>query len=529
MSDTRNVSLRDPLRVLRHYRIAVIVLTLLGAGIAAGLSFSQEPSYVAKARVTFQEESRSNAEAGLAATQTQSARQLAAEGASTMLSSEVLQRAKRRLRNGSTVGQLRAMLSTSVDESSALVTVQAKAGDKQLAASLANEVARGAVTLQKNAERKRYERSAERVESQYEKLRDEGRSGTRTDIALSTLLDRISTLRTLSLNATPARLAESASVPASAVSPKPLRTTLLGGLIGLLLGIVFAFVRNSLDRRLRDSDEIKETLDLPVVGLVRVEALGNAAYVPNGRGPMTDQDVESFRILRTNLAFLDIDRPITSVLVTSPLPEEGKSTVASSLAAANAAAGRRTLLVECDLRRPSLPARLSVKRSPGLTDYLAGEAGAAEILQVVTLSEVDPVFKGDKGPVAGAGAGAGAGSTVAGRLAVIAAGSHSVRPAELLGSQRFRDFLEQVCAAYDTVVLDTPPLLSVADTLEIVPLVDSILLCIRADQTTRDEARAVKDALAQLPKRTTGIVVTGLKPGREHDYGYYSHEYYGER
>jgi len=207
MSDTRNVSLRDPLRVLRHYRIAVIVLTLLGAGIAAGLSFSQEPSFVAKARVTFQEESRSNAEAGLAATQTQTAQQLAAEGASTMLSSEVLRRAKRRLRNGSTVGQLRAMLSTSVDESSALVTVQAKAGDKQLAASLANEVARGAVTLQKNAERKRYERSAERVESQYEKLRDEGRSGTRTDIALSTLLDRISTLRTLSLNATPARLA----------------------------------------------------------------------------------------------------------------------------------------------------------------------------------------------------------------------------------------------------------------------------------------------------------------------------------
>ena len=503
----------------------MIVLTLLAAGITAALSFSREPSYVAKARVTFQEESRSNAEAGLATTQTQSARQLAAEGASTMLSSEVLQRAKRRLRNGGTIAQLRAMLSTSVDESSALVTVQARASDEQLAAALANEVARGAVTLQKNAERKRFTRSAERVERQYEDLRAEGRPGTRTDIALSTLLDRISTLRTLSVNATPARLAESAAVPASPVSPKPVRDTLLGALLGLLLGIVFAFGRNALDRRLRDSDEIKATLDLPVVGMVRIEALGNAAYVPNGRGPMTDQDVESFRILRTNLAFLDVDRPITSVLVTSPLPEEGKSTVAASLAAANAASGRRTLLVECDLRRPSLPARLSVNRSPGLTDYLAGEADAAEILQVVTLSEGEPVLEGGQG----LGAAAGAPSTVAGKLAVIAAGSYSVRPAELLGSARFRAFLEQVCAAYDTVVLDTPPLLSVSDTLEIVPLVDSVLLCIRADQTTRDEARAVKDALAHLPERTSGIVVTGLKPGREHDYGYYSHEYYGER
>ena len=212
------------------------------------------------------------------------------------------------------------------------------------------------------------------------------------------------------------------------------------------------------------------------------------------------------------------------MLVTSPLPEEGKSTVAASLAAANAASGRRTLLVECDLRRPSLPARLSVNRSPGLTDYLAGEAGAAEILQVVTLSEGEPVLAGGQGR----GAAAGAPSTVAGKLVVIAAGSHSVRPAELLGSARFRAFLEQVCAAYDTVVLDTPPLLSVSDTLEMVPFADGVLLCIRADQTTRDQARAVKAALAHLPERTTAVVVTGLKPGRESDYGYYSYAYYGE-
>jgi len=308
-------------------------------------------------------------------------------------------------------------------------------------------------------------------------------------------------------------------VPETPASPKPLRSTIFGGLIGLMLGIGLAFVRDSLDRRLRDSNEIQEALDLPVVGMVRIEALGNAAYVPNGRGPMTDQDIESFRILRTNLEFLDVDEPITSVLVTSPLPEEGKSTVAASLAAANAAAGKRTLLVECDLRRPSLPERLSINRGPGLSDYLAGQASAGEILQVVTLSQTELSANG------GAGAQV---EVTAGKLVVIAAGSQSIRPAELLGSQRFRDFLEAVCAAYDAVVIDTPPLLSVSDTLEIVPHVDSILVCIRADQTTRDQARAVKAALAHLPERTTGIVVTGLKPGREHDYGYYSYAYYGE-
>ena len=525
MSDTRQGTLRDYMRVLRNGRSSIIAVTVVCAVIAAGMSLSQETKYVASARVTFQEENRSNAEAGLAAAQTQTAAQLAAEGASTMLSNDVLNRAKRRLRSDRTIAQLRAMLATSVDPSSTLVTVQATAGEKTFAAALANEVARGAVTIQKNTERERYVRTAQRVERQYEDLRASGKSDTRTDIALATLLDRIATLRTLSVNATPSRVAETASVPETPASPKPLRSTIFGGLIGLMLGIGLAFVRNSLDRRLRDSGEIQETLDLPVVGMVRIEALGNAAYVPNGRGPMTDQDIESFRILRTNLEFLDVDRPIRSVLVTSPLPEEGKSTVAASLAAANAAAGKRTLLVECDLRRPSLPERLSINRAPGLSDYLAGQATAPEILQVVTLTQ-------DQGFPNGHGNGDASiphVEAVAGRLVVIAAGSHSVRPAELLGSRRFREFLEQVVSAYDTVVIDTPPLLSVSDTLEIVPLVDSVLLCIRADQTTRDQARAVKDALAHLPERTTGVVVTGLKPGREHDYGYYSYAYYGER
>ncbi|MGI8730739.1 MAG: AAA family ATPase [Solirubrobacteraceae bacterium] len=522
MSDTRQGTLRDYLRVLRSGRNMIVAATLIAAGIAAGLTLSQEPEYVAAARVTFQEEIRSNAEAGLAAVPTLTAAQRAAEGASTMLSNDVLRRARQRLQSRRTIAELRAMLSTSVDVSSTLVTVEATATEPQFVAALANEVARGAVTIQKNTERERYARTADRVERQYEELRSEGRSGSRTDFALASLLDRISTLRTLSLTATPSRLAESASVPESPASPKPVRSTISGGLMGLLLGIGLAFVRDSLDRRLRDSDEIQETLDLPVVGMVRIEALGNAAYVPNGRGPMTDQDVESFRILRTNLEFLDVDNPIKSVLVTSPLPEEGKSTVASSLAAANAAAGKRTLLVECDLRRPSLPERLSIKRSPGLSDYLAGQASAGEILQIIALSEGEIASNGRARDVPAVPA-------AAGKLVVIAAGSQSVRPAELLGSRRFRDFLEQVTAAYDSVIIDTPPLLSVSDTLEIVPLVDSVLLCIRADQTTRDQARAVKDALAHLPERTTGVVVTGLKPGREHDYGYYSYAYYGER
>ncbi|MDQ3630143.1 MAG: Wzz/FepE/Etk N-terminal domain-containing protein [Actinomycetota bacterium] len=523
MDDTNQGTLRDYLRVLRNSRLLILAVTLLCAGIAAGLSFTQEKEYVATARVSFLEENRSNAEAGLAAAQTQTPAQLAAEGASTMLSNDVLERARARLQSSRTIVQLRAMLATSVDPSSALVAVQASAGDGQFAAALANEVARGAVTIRKNTERQRFARSAARIERQYEQLRDEA-NGTGSDLALASLLDRISTLRTLSLTATPARLAETATVPSSPASPKPVRSTVFGGLIGLMLGIGLAFARSSLDRRLRDSNDIQEALDLPVVGFVRVDALGGAACIPNGRGPMADEDVESFRILRTNLEFLDVDRPMKSILVTSPQPGEGKSTVAASLAAANALAGKRTLLVECDLRRPVMSERLSISRSPGLSDHLAGRAAGADIVQVVKLTQTAAISNGKN-----AGSVPAAAEAELGELHVIAAGSRSVRPAELLGSQRFHAFIKGVSAAYDTVVIDTPPLLAVSDTLTIVPLADSVLLCIRADQTTRDQARAVKDALAHLPERTTAVVVTGLKPGRESDYGYYSHAYYGER
>lgn len=516
MSDTRQGTLRDYLRVLRYSGWVVVAATLLCAGIAAGMALSQKAKYVAGAQVTFQEESSSNAAAGLNAVQTLTAAQLAAEGASTMLSNDVLVQVRRDLRSTLTIGQLQAMLATSVDASSALVSVEATAGDAAFAAALANDVANVAVASQTRSERARFAATAQSLQRQYQTLQRQGRSGAATDLALGSLLDRYTTLQTLSLNALPARVAAAATPPSGPSSPRPLRSTFFGALIGLMLGVAVAFVRDSLDRRLRDLAEVQETLDMPVVGSVRVDALGSAAYVANGRGPMTEQDVESFRVLRTNIAFLDVDRPIKSILVTSPLPAEGKSTVAASLATTSAAAGKRTLLLECDLRRPCLSERMPVERSPGLSDYLAGEAAPADIVQVVELSQA---------AASSNGAAATAEDKRAGVLAVIASGGQSIRPAELLGSRRFRDFLAEVTAEYDMVIIDTPPLLSVSDTLEIIPLADSVLLCIRVDQTTRDQARAVKEALSHLPERTTGVVITGLKPGRESDYGYYSYAY----
>jgi capsular exopolysaccharide synthesis family protein len=518
MSDPHTGTLRDYVRLLRANRVLIVVLAVSCCVAAAVFSSSREDRYVAVAHLSFQEIGQSNAIAGVVAAQTQTAAELAAQGAETVLSNAVLERARQRLGSPRPISELRRMLTVDVDTASNLVRIEARSTDARLAAGLANEVATGAVAIQTAAERSRFLEAARRVERQFAALRRD-QQGDGGALALS-FADRIATLRTLGVNATPSRVADRAAVPDAPASPKPLRDAVFGLFIGLLLGVLIAFVRQSLDRRLRDSEEVQEELDLPVLGFIRQNALGHAAYVSsNGAGRMPEQDVESFRVLRTNLEFFDVDHPPRAIAVTSPLPQEGKSTVAASVAMSFAAAGRRTLLLECDLRRPCLAERLSIDAQPGLSDHLSGQASREQVVQTVALSDgSQPAGAGEPrldGPL--------------GSIDVVTAGTRCDRPGELLGSERFRAFIEEVTQAYELVVVDTPPVLAVADTLKILPLMEGVLVCIRADQTTRDQARAFKAALGNLPQRSTGLVITGLKPGRESDYGYYSSAYAADR
>jgi len=276
-----------------------------------------------------------------------------------------------------------------------------------------------------------------------------------------------------------------------------------------------AFARDSLDRRLRSMDEVDNELSMPLLGFVREEAMGRVLASPNGRLALEDADVEGLRMINAQLAFLDIDRELKSVVVTSALPEEGKSTIAASLAQLAAAAGERTLLVECDLRRPTLANRLGLRAAPGLTDLLLQEASPED----VTLQ-----LPGGRRPKDGEG------GVPFAKLDCIRAGTPTPRPAELLGSKRFRDFLRSVSAAYDRVFLDTSPVLSAVDTLRILPHVDAYVFCVRISRTTRDEVRAAKTSLSQLPMRPSGVVVTGVRHGdgvADGYSGYAAYEYSG--
>jgi non-specific protein-tyrosine kinase len=211
-------------------------------------------------------------------------------------------------------------------------------------------------------------------------------------------------------------------------------------------------------------------------------------------------------------------------VVTSPLPGDGKSTVSMALASAAALAGQRVLLVECDLRRPCFAGRLGIAATPGLTDYLLGQARPQDVLQTVDV--VEPMSTAE----------AAGSSTGNGELRVpppappedrrrslvcVTAGAPARNGAELLVSVRFREFLSKVSKAYDFVVIDSSPMLSVVDSLELIPQVSGTLFCVRVDERTRDEVRAARTALARLPERPMGAVVTGMSRKGPDAYEYY--------
>jgi capsular exopolysaccharide synthesis family protein len=513
----RYASLRDYLGVLRAQRILIVAIAVVFAGAALGYSLSQQSKYRTASSVYFQDETQNeNLYLGTAVTPTQTPEQQASKAAATLGRANIAALVRQIMGRSYAPGA--ASVSPFVTSTTGFLVIQVDSHYPAYAAALANAYAQAQQTVARNDSRTTFGNVAVALSQQLSKV-----GGQANNPALRTLYaDRIARLNFLAQTSDPVVITQRAGVPTTPISPRPVRNALLGLLVGLTLGVLAAFFRDSLDRRLRRSDDIAEQLGWPVVGHVREQALGGVPLPRNGDAAIDEQDLEAFHILRQNLQFLNVDEPPRSVAVTSGLPEEGKSTVALSLAVAATMAGKLTLLVECDLRRPALANRLGVNATPGLTDFLVREAEPVDLLQRVPLG----AMTSPNGNVPAESETAQASSSHADpTLVCITAGRSAVHPAELLGSERFRAFVKQVTQAYEIVVFDTPPLLPVADTLEILPNVDAVLVCVRTPKTTREEARAVRETLERVPGRSIGIVVTGVRPGDEYDFGYYSYAY----
>jgi capsular exopolysaccharide synthesis family protein len=273
------------------------------------------------------------------------------------------------------------------------------------------------------------------------------------------------------------------AIPPSAPSSPGLSTTLLvGALLGVLAGIGLAVLRHSTDTSVRTLDQLRDITGAP--------NLGTLAFDPSvPKRPLTVQGdphsprAEAFRQLRTNLQFIGVDQPRKVVVVTSALPEEGKTTSLCNLAIAIAATGLRVLVVEADLRRPRAAGLLGLDDAVGLTSVLAGRADADQAIQ----------------PWAG------------GRFDLLASGPLPPNPSELLGSRQMVTLIEQMRARYDYVLLDCPPLLPVTDAAAVASATDGAILVCRFKKTTRAQLGRAVDTLAAVSTPLLGTIFTMVR------------------
>ncbi len=290
-----------------------------------------------------------------------------------------------------------------------------------------------------------------------------------------------------------ATVTKTATLTESPVSPNVVRTIGLAIVLGALLGFGLAVLRELLDTSVKTADDLAGATDAPVLGWIH-----NDTIVPK-QPLITDVTphhprAESFRVLRTNLQFVDVDAADKAFVITSALPGEGKSSTAVNTALALAQAGQKVLLVDADLRRPRAGALLGVDEAVGLTSVLSKK-----------LKVDDAVQSMDSG------------------LEVISAGPVPPNPAELLQSQAMTDFVAAVRDRYDVVVFDAPPLLPVADAAILASKTDGALIVTRHGKTTRDQLANAVDRLAQVGTHPLGLVfnrVPRTKVGSTYGYGY---------
>jgi polysaccharide biosynthesis transport protein len=269
---------------------------------------------------------------------------------------------------------------------------------------------------------------------------------------------------------------------------------MIGLLVGLAIALTIVFLLESLDRRMRSIEEFEREYRLPVLSGVPQSAARSRSAAAR------TESLEPFRILRSALDFVAVTRELKTLLVTSAISGEGKTTVAIDLAHAVALTGRRTVLVELDLRRPTFAEHFNLDATSGLTSVLTGEGTLREML-VQPLVDVP-------------------------NLLVLPCGRLPHNPSELLGSARVAELISELAADAEMVILDAPPLNPVADAQVLLSsrLIDAAVLVGRIERTRRDEVRRARAILDRHIVEPIGIVVTGLRDVGAYDYNYYRSE-----
>lgn len=444
------MELRDYIRILRKSWVFIVLLTLIGVGSAAAYSLAQTPTYSASSKVFVSTSS------GQSVTDLAQGNSFTVQRVKTysdlVTTPIVLLPVIAALDLNTTAGQLANQISASAAVDTTIIEIVVIDESPIAAADIANAVSESLTA------------SVEKIETP-----------SADDASSPVQLTRV----------------QQAEVPSEPVSPRIPLNLILGGLIGLALGLGFAFLREVLDTRIRNERDVMAVTSAPIIGGIAFDPKAKQRPLIVHADPRSPR-AESFRTLRTNLSFLDVGSHGRTFVVTSSIQSEGKSTTATNLAISLADSGARVLIVDADLRRPKISEYMGIEGAVGLTDVLIGRA---ELLDVV-----QPWGRG--------------------KLFVLPAGKIPPNPSELLGSKAMADLIGLFNREFDAVIFDAPPLLPVTDAAILAKSVGGAIVVVAAGRTHKAQLKGAVTALENVGAEVSGLVLTMLPTKGPDAYGY---------
>ncbi len=294
--------------------------------------------------------------------------------------------------------------------------------------------------------------------------------------------------------------------PLDPVRPNKLQNLIIGVVVSLMLGVALAFLLEHLDHTVKSEEEVKKLLGLPILGLIprqdgngnghRSKATGRNHFLPLARDEPNSPMAESFKLLRSNLHFLNLDQPLRTIVVTSAIPGDGKTTIAANLSIAFASQAERVLLVDADFRVPAVHRIFGLPDSPGIIDALLAGSDFRNFLRKIEGVE---------------------------NLDILTTGSILPNSSELLGSARMKSLIETLRGAgYDRIIFDVAPLLAATETVDLAAGQDGTLLVVRLGEVDRRLLSRIRELLDQAGIRLIGSVLNRVEASdRRYGYGYY--------
>lgn len=525
-SDTDTVSLAGYAKVLlqRKWIIVGVVAMMLGVTLAYSYLLAT-PTYRSTAGVLRQTTSFDQALFNTSVFDLRDAQRDLQTGARLVKLDTVAGMVKEDLGSPRSKGSLLAMTSVVPESSIDIINISSASADPSEAAAVANSFANQFILYRQAADRATLAQARAQVEQELAGMTTAQRESERGTV----LTQKAEELRILETMQTGGFEVVQQAVPAgSPFSPKPTRNVLFALVASLILGILIAFIVDQLDRRIKTEEALEREFGLPVLAVVPrvgrrwISQKSKGANAPVGFPDVTSRLGESFRTLRSNLKYFELDRAIRTIVVTSGLPQEGKTVTTVNLAISLALSGARVVVIEADLRRPMVSTYLGLSDGVGVSNILAGTHPLASGLQLVKISDFAPTNGRDAGESAQR-------ARLERNFYCVTSGPLPPNPAELIGSEQMATLVVEAASNADYVLIDTPPVLLVADTLSLVGLADAVLISCRINSTTIEEAHEVRTLLQRSGARTLGLVAGGVRSaqrGRYHRYGkgYYATE-----